>query len=62
MYTTREAIHVYILYFLFTKKIKKKQKILRKLTRLYGFTHPLVVAYSQELDQLVVLVMRSLSS
>ncbi|PEU74091.1 Spo0E family sporulation regulatory protein-aspartic acid phosphatase [Bacillus cereus] len=37
------------------KKIKKKQKILRKLTKLYGFTHPVVVA-------LVVLVMRYLSS
>ncbi|HHL0974231.1 TPA: Spo0E family sporulation regulatory protein-aspartic acid phosphatase [Bacillus cereus] len=44
------------------KKIKKKQKILRKLTKLYGFTHPLVVAYSQELDPLVVLVIRYLSS
>ncbi|OTW61617.1 Spo0E family sporulation regulatory protein-aspartic acid phosphatase, partial [Bacillus thuringiensis serovar silo] len=28
----------------------------------YGFTHPVVVAYSQELDPLVVLVMRYLSS
>ncbi|WP_236828939.1 Spo0E family sporulation regulatory protein-aspartic acid phosphatase [Bacillus thuringiensis] len=37
------------------KKMKKKQKILRKLTKLYGFTHPVVVAYSQELDPLVVL-------
>ncbi|WP_255287025.1 aspartyl-phosphate phosphatase Spo0E family protein [Bacillus toyonensis] len=34
----------------------------RKLTKLYGFTHPLVVAYSQELDQFVFLVMRYLSS
>ncbi|AUB67168.1 membrane protein [Bacillus thuringiensis] len=44
------------------KKIKKKQKTLRKLTKLYGFTHPLVVAYNQELDPLVVLAMRYLSS
>ncbi|WP_341456561.1 Spo0E family sporulation regulatory protein-aspartic acid phosphatase [Bacillus cereus] len=44
------------------KKIKKKQKALRKLTKLYGFTHPLVVAYNQELDPLVVLAMRYLSS
>ncbi len=44
------------------KKIKRKQKILRKLTKLYGFTHPVVVAYSQELDPLVALVMRYLSS
>ncbi|MEX0417278.1 Spo0E family sporulation regulatory protein-aspartic acid phosphatase [Bacillus sp. C30] len=44
------------------KKIKKKQKILRKLTKLYRFTHPLVVTYSQELDPLVILVMRYLSS
>ncbi|MGE6964121.1 aspartyl-phosphate phosphatase Spo0E family protein [Bacillus thuringiensis] len=29
------------------KKIKKKQKTLRKLTKLYRFTHPVVVAYSQ---------------
>ena len=43
------------------KKIKKKQKTLRKLTKLYGFTHPAVIAYSQELDPLVVLVMRYLS-
>ncbi|MHB0803316.1 aspartyl-phosphate phosphatase Spo0E family protein [Bacillus thuringiensis] len=33
------------------KKIIKKQKTLQKLTNLYGFTHPLVVAYSQELDR-----------
>jgi hypothetical protein len=44
------------------KKIKKKQKTLRKLTKLYGFTHPLVVAYNQELDPLIVLAMRYLSS
>ncbi|MCQ6530810.1 aspartyl-phosphate phosphatase Spo0E family protein [Bacillus mycoides] len=28
---------------------------------MYEYTHPLVLACSQELDQLVVLVMRSLS-
>ncbi|MGG0040931.1 MULTISPECIES: aspartyl-phosphate phosphatase Spo0E family protein [Bacillus cereus group] len=36
--------------------------MLRKLTKLYGFTHPVVVAYSQELNSLVVLIMRYLSS
>ena len=44
------------------KRKLKETKILRKLTKLYGFTHPVVVAYSQELDPLVILVMRYLSS
>ncbi|MGG1329432.1 aspartyl-phosphate phosphatase Spo0E family protein [Bacillus tropicus] len=44
------------------KKIKKEQQTLQKLVKLYVFTHPLVLTYSQELDQLVVLMMRYLSS
>ncbi|MGR5865162.1 Spo0E family sporulation regulatory protein-aspartic acid phosphatase [Bacillus paranthracis] len=53
---------LHLIFPIYKRKLKKKQKILRKLTKLYGFTHPVVVAYSQELDPLVVLVMRYLSS
>ncbi|MGY1423414.1 aspartyl-phosphate phosphatase Spo0E family protein [Bacillus cereus] len=34
----------------------KKQELLRLVTQ-YGYTHPLVISHSQELDQLVHLFM-----
>ncbi|WP_197389724.1 Spo0E family sporulation regulatory protein-aspartic acid phosphatase [Bacillus thuringiensis] len=62
VYNTGGYSCLHLIFPIYKRKIKKKQKILRKLTKLYGFTHPVVVAYSQELDPLVVLVMRYLSS
>ncbi|PEZ39111.1 Spo0E family sporulation regulatory protein-aspartic acid phosphatase [Bacillus thuringiensis] len=44
------------------KQINEQKKKLNRLVQIHGYTHPLVLARSQELDQLVVLVMRYLSS
>ncbi|MBG9522366.1 Spo0E family sporulation regulatory protein-aspartic acid phosphatase [Bacillus paranthracis] len=44
------------------QQITEQKKKLYRLVRTHGYTHPLVIACSQELDQLVVLVMRYLSS
>ncbi|PEL93995.1 Spo0E family sporulation regulatory protein-aspartic acid phosphatase [Bacillus cereus] len=44
------------------KQITEQKQILNRLVRMHGYNHPLVISCSQELDQLVVLVMRSLLS
>ncbi|OPA11689.1 aspartyl-phosphate phosphatase Spo0E family protein [Bacillus cereus] len=43
------------------KKITEQKQKLNRLVRIHGYKHPLVLSCSQELDQLVVLVMRYLS-
>ncbi|WP_029437186.1 aspartyl-phosphate phosphatase Spo0E family protein [Bacillus thuringiensis] len=42
------------------KQIEKKKQ-LRQLVKAYGYTNPIVLACSQELDQLVYLFMRDYS-
>lgn len=44
------------------KQIEKKKKQLQQLVKLYGYKHPIVLACSQELDQLVYLIIREESS
>ncbi|PEP89735.1 aspartyl-phosphate phosphatase Spo0E family protein [Bacillus toyonensis] len=44
------------------KQIAEQKKKLHRLVRIHGYKHPFVISCSQELDQLVVLVMRYLSS
>ncbi|OQR53273.1 aspartyl-phosphate phosphatase Spo0E family protein [Bacillus sp. CDB3] len=44
------------------KQISEQKKKLGRLVHIHGYTHPLVLARSQKLGQLVVLVMRVLSS
>ncbi|HDT6579431.1 TPA: aspartyl-phosphate phosphatase Spo0E family protein [Bacillus cereus] len=43
------------------QRITEQKKKLDRLVQTHGYTHPLVIACSQELDQLVVLAMRYLS-
>ncbi|OUB82595.1 Spo0E family sporulation regulatory protein-aspartic acid phosphatase [Bacillus thuringiensis serovar medellin] len=43
------------------KQIEEKKKQLRQLVKAYGYTNPIVLACSQELDQLVYLFMRDYS-
>ncbi|QWH75445.1 aspartyl-phosphate phosphatase Spo0E family protein (plasmid) [Bacillus mycoides] len=43
------------------KQMEEKKKQLRQLVRAYGYTDPLVLACSQELDQFVYLFMRDYS-
>ncbi|PFT93035.1 Spo0E family sporulation regulatory protein-aspartic acid phosphatase [Bacillus thuringiensis] len=43
------------------KQMEEKKKQLRQLVRAYGYTDPLVLACSQELDQLVYRFMRDYS-
>ncbi|MED3466953.1 aspartyl-phosphate phosphatase Spo0E family protein [Bacillus thuringiensis] len=49
-------------FFQLQQQITEQKKKLCQLVRTHEYTHPLVIACSQELDQLVVLVMRHLSS
>ncbi|TJZ99920.1 aspartyl-phosphate phosphatase Spo0E family protein [Bacillus thuringiensis] len=44
------------------QQITEQKKKLDRLIQIHGYTHPLVLARSRELDQLVVLVMRFHSS
>ncbi|PEO38409.1 aspartyl-phosphate phosphatase Spo0E family protein [Bacillus wiedmannii] len=43
------------------KQIEEKKKQLQQLVKAYGYTNPIVLACSQELDQLVYLFMRDYS-
>ncbi|OUB00313.1 aspartyl-phosphate phosphatase Spo0E family protein [Bacillus thuringiensis] len=43
------------------KQMEEKKKQLRQLVKAYGYTDPLVLACSQELDQLVYRFMRDYS-
>ncbi|EOP78613.1 MULTISPECIES: aspartyl-phosphate phosphatase Spo0E family protein [Bacillus cereus group] len=43
------------------KQIEEKKKQLRQLIKAYGYTDPIVLACSQELDQFVYVFMRDYS-
>lgn len=43
------------------KQMEEKKKQLRQLVKAYGYTDPIVLACSQELDQFVYLFMRDYS-
>ncbi|PYE87648.1 aspartyl-phosphate phosphatase Spo0E family protein [Bacillus sp. 196mf] len=43
------------------KQIEEKKKQLQQLVKAYGYTDPLILVCSQELDQLVYLFMRDYS-
>ncbi|AHA69991.1 MULTISPECIES: aspartyl-phosphate phosphatase Spo0E family protein [Bacillus] len=43
------------------KQIEEKKKQLRQLVKAYGYTDPIVLACSQELDQFVYVFMRDYS-
>ncbi|MEI4676402.1 aspartyl-phosphate phosphatase Spo0E family protein [Bacillus cereus] len=43
------------------KQMEEKKKQLRQLVRAYGYTDPIVLACSQELDQFVYVFMRDYS-
>lgn len=43
------------------KQIEDKKKQLRQLVKAYGYTDPIVLACSQELDQFVYVFMRDYS-
>ncbi|WP_327941438.1 aspartyl-phosphate phosphatase Spo0E family protein [Bacillus wiedmannii] len=45
----------------FQKQMEEKKKQLRQLVRAYRYTDPIVLACSQELDQLVYLFIRDYS-
>lgn len=47
---------------LLQKQIKEKEKQLRELIQVYGYTNPLVLVCSAELDKLVYLFMQNYSS
>ncbi|PEA01790.1 aspartyl-phosphate phosphatase Spo0E family protein [Bacillus cereus] len=44
------------------KQIENKQQVLLQLVQQYGFTHPLVISPSYELDQLIYLYMKHFSN
>ncbi|HDR4949011.1 TPA: aspartyl-phosphate phosphatase Spo0E family protein [Bacillus cereus] len=43
------------------KQMEEKKKQLRQLVKAYGYTDPIVLACSQELDQFVYVIMRDYS-